>query len=130
VTLTADARQASAGLTERVLRLKERTLAPSNDALVDRAFAYHRAFSATRGANMVWRKACALAEMILSHRVEINHDELIVGRRFPDDRHGSSAGSWLGFPEWWGLDSNEAQAKFGRRVAEDACLTDEERVQF
>jgi len=130
VTLTADARPASTGVTERVLRLREPTLAPSGDALVDRAFAYHRAFSATRGANMVWRKACALAEMVLSHRVEINDDELIVGRRFPDDRHGSSAGSWLGFPEWWNLNSDEAKAKFRRRVAEDARLTNEERAHL
>ena len=122
--------EAVACLTERVRRLKEQTLGPSSDSLADRAFAYHRGFSATRGANMVWRKACGLADMILTHRVEIHEDELIVGRRFPDSRHGSSAGHWLGYPEGWGLFSKEAKASFRRRVAEAACLSDDERRQL
>jgi len=116
--------------SERVMRLKERTLAPCDDGLVDRAFAYHRGFAATRGCNMVWRKACGLAEMILTHRVEINDDELIVGRRFPDGRHGSSAGHWLGYPEGWGLFSKEAKANFRTRVADDPRLTDAERQEL
>jgi len=116
--------------TVRVLRLRERALAPSDDSLVDRALAYDRAFTATRGTHPVWRKACALAEMILTHRVEVNDDELLVGRRFPDEQHGSSAGSWLGFPEWWGLDSEEAKAKFRRRVSEDRRLGEDERLRL
>ncbi|NQT51566.1 hypothetical protein HQ576_05930, partial [bacterium] len=83
----ADTQQATdatwAQPSERVLRLKERVLGPSSDTLVDRAFAWDRGFAATRGCNMVWRKACALADLILTHRVEINDDELIVGRRYP-----------------------------------------------
>lgn len=130
VAVGAAKRMGAAEPTGRVLRLKERTLAPSDDTLVDRALAYDRAFAATRGSNMVWRKASALAEMILTHRVEINDDELIVGRRFPDERHGSGAGSWLGFPEWWGIYTEEAKAKFRRRVAEDPRLDDDERNQL
>ena len=76
-------------LSRRVARLTEQVLRPSSDTLVDRAFAYDRAFAATRGANMVWRKANALADMVLTHRVEINDDELLVGR----DQHCST--HWL-----------------------------------
>ena len=129
-TTVAQARPDTAQPTERVLRLKERALAPSGDTMVDRAFAYHRGFSATRGANMVWRKARALADMIRTHRIEVNDDELLVGRRFPDGRHGSGAGHWLGYPEGWGLFSKEAKANFRKRVADDPRLTDDERQQL
>jgi len=44
VTLAADARQASTGLTARVLRLKERTLAPSDYTLADQAVAHMLTF--------------------------------------------------------------------------------------
>lgn len=115
---------------ERVMRLKERALRPGTDAMVDRAFAFDRGFAATRGCDVVWRKACALAEMIGSHRVEIHDDELIVGRRWPDERHGSSSGSWLGYPEWWNLHSADAQERFRGRVAEDPRLSDGERARL
>jgi formate C-acetyltransferase len=113
--------------TPRILRLKERTLAPSDDALVDRALAYDRAFAATRGANMVWRKGSALAEMILTHRVEVLDDELLVGRRFPNDPFASNAASWLGYPEGWNLTTDEARASFRRRVSDDPRLSDADR---
>jgi formate C-acetyltransferase len=116
--------------TERVLRLKERVLRPSDDTLVDRAFAYDRAFAETRGANRVWRKARALAEFIRTHRIEINEDELIVGRRFPDDRHGSNANSWLGFPENWNLATEEAREHFRQRIADHPHLSDDERERL
>jgi len=116
--------------TDRVLRLKARVLEPGTDPMVDRAVAYDRGFAATRGCNMVWRKACALADMILTHRVEILDDELLVGRRFPDERHGSSAGHWLGYPEGWGLFSKEAKANFRKRVAGDPRLSEAERAQL
>ena len=128
--MTNASRPAPAEPSERVLRLKERTLAPSGDTLVDRAFAYDRAFGATRGCNPVWRKARALAEMIRTHRVEINADELIVGRRFPDDRHGASANSWLAFPEHWGLETEEARERFRQRIADHPHLGDAERDQL
>ena len=122
--------QATARPTERVLRLKERVQQPSGDTLVDRAFAYDRAFGAERDCNMVWRKACGLAEMIRTHRLEINDDEAIVGRRFPDDRHGSSASSWIGFPEHWGLYSDEARERFHQRVAQHPHLSEAERERL
>ena len=126
-TAEAEPIPAYAQPTDRVLRLKARALEPGTDPMVDRAFAYDRGFAATRGCNMVWRKACALAEMILAHRVEILDDELLVGRRFPDGRHGSNTGHGLGYPEGWGLFSKEAKANFRGRVADDARLSDGER---
>jgi hypothetical protein len=67
--------------------------------------------------------------MILTPRVEIHEDELLVGRRFPDEQHGSSAGSWLGFPEWWNLCSDEAKAKI-RAAHLGKTLSDEHRAKL
>jgi len=125
-----DAIPAYARPTDRVLRLKERVLTPGTDAMVDRALAYDRAFTATGGCDVVWRKARALAEMIRTHRVEIHDDELLVGRRFPDGRHGSNAGHWLGYPERWGLYTEDAKAVFRQRVADDPRLSDDERERL
>ena len=114
----------------RVERLKQRRLGPITDSLVDRTFAYWRGFEATQGMNMVWRKANALADLILTHRVEIGADELIVGRQFPDDPHGSNANSWPAFPEGWGVMCDKTYADRKQAIVDHPLIGDDDRQRL